>query len=645
MKITLVSMPWASISTPSLALGILTKKIADTFPEIETETVYANIEFADWMYNQGGYTAADFSFFSLQSYFMGCGDWVFSSALYGDTSWRVEEFTRKMTERISAEQLETCLRIHRAIPDFIDALARRIVAGGPDLVGATSTFQQNVASLALLRRIKELSPDTRTVMGGANCDGPQGEALHRNFAFVDFVVRGEAERAFTQLVAAELTDGADQQADVSRIPGLCRRDGDASVSNPLSDSLLAPGEIPSPDYDAYFDRMRRSRVQSWYEPVLVVEGARGCWWGEKHHCTFCGLNGSAMTFRSKSPHAYLEEILTLAERHRVLDFYAVDNILEMSYLDSVLAKIADAPFDLRIQYEVKSNMKLSQIAQLRVAGVVSVQPGIENFSTRVLKIMDKGVSGTLNVRFLRDAESNGLSVAWNYLYGFPGETQADYLPVIEQFPALHHLHPYTGASRIALERFSPYFDRPELGFADRRPHWQYQITYDLPQTELADLAYVFETDELGIESKVADRLLEALQEWSENYVHSRLSYVDLGDRIALVNSRPGFAWRSMTLDDPVEVELFHALHDPRSIDQLVRRASRHSDAWDQPRVEALLAEWRRQGLIFVEDDRALHVATEDENQLMCRIRRESQKSGGPELALELAEEPACITIS
>ncbi|MFD8810753.1 RiPP maturation radical SAM C-methyltransferase [Streptomyces sp. NPDC059627] len=654
MKITLVCMPWASIATPSLALGILSKKIADTFPEIETETLYANIDFADWMYQQGGYGAVDFGFFSLQSYFMGCGDWVFSSALYDDTSWRVEEFTREMTDRISVEQLETCLRIHRTVPGFVDALARRIVADGPDLVGATSTFQQNVASLALLRRIKELSPDTKTVMGGANCDGPQGEALHRNFDFVDYVVRGEGERAFTQLVAARLPDGPDGpagpagldgKADVSRVPGLCWRDGDASVSNPLSDRLLAPGEIPSPDYDAYFDRMRRSRVQSWFEPVFVVEGARGCWWGEKHHCTFCGLNGSAMTFRSKSPHTYLDEILTLAGRHRVLDFYAVDNILEMSYLDSVLAKIAEAPFDLRIQYEVKSNMKLSQIARLRAAGVVSVQPGIENLSTRVLKIMEKGVSGTLNVRFLRDAESNGLSVAWNYLYGFPGETQADYLPVIEQLPALHHLHPSTGAGRIALERFSPYFNRPELGFADRRPHWQYQLIYDLPDTELADLAYLFDTDERGIESTLGDRLDEALQEWSENYVRSRLSCADLGDRIELVNSRPGFAWRSMTLDDPVEVELFRALHDPRSIDQLVRRAGRCGDAWDRPRVEALLADWRRQGLIFVEDDRVLQVATEDENQLMCRVRRASQKSGGPELALELAEEPVCVTIS
>lgn len=289
-------------------------------------------------------------------------------------------------------------------------------------------------------------------------------------------------------------------------------------------------------------------------------------------------------------------------------------------------------------------MKLPQIAQMRAAGVVSVQPGIESLSSRVLKIMDKGVSGTHNIRFLRDAETHGLSVAWNYLYGFPGETQDDYLPLIEQFPALHHLHPSTGANRIALERFSPYFDRPELGFADRRPNSQYQITYDLPEAELADLAYLFDTPAQGIDRKLAERLAEALQEWADNYIRSSLSYVDLGDRITLTNSRPGFSWRSMALEDPVEAELFRALHDPRSVAQLVRRATQAGGAWDENRVEALLADWRRQGLIFVEADRAVHLATEDENQLLCRIRRDSQ-SGGPELALELAEEPTCVTIS
>ena len=47
--------------------------------------------------------------------------------------------------------------------------------------------------LALLRKIKERAPDTVTMMGGANCEGPMGEATHRYFSWVDCVVSGAAD--------------------------------------------------------------------------------------------------------------------------------------------------------------------------------------------------------------------------------------------------------------------------------------------------------------------------------------------------------------------------------------------------------------------------------------------------------------------
>ena len=157
----------------------------------------------------------------------------------------------------------------------------------------------------------------------------------------------------------------------------------------------------------------------------------------------------------------------------MLDIYLVDNILDMTYFNTVLPKLEESGCDLRIQCEVKSNLRVDQMRQLVRSGIVQVQPGIESLSGHVLRIMDKGVSGCQNVRFLRDASSLGITVMWNYLYGFPGESDADYLQVIDQMPALHHLPPMDGADRIALERFSPYFDRPELGFPKRSPDPQY----------------------------------------------------------------------------------------------------------------------------------------------------------------------------
>ena len=97
-------------------------------------------------------------------------------------------------------------------------------------------------------------------------------------------------------------------------------------------------------------------------------------------------------------------------------------------------------------------------------------------------------------------------ISWSYLYGFPGEEESDYKPIIEQFPALHHLPPPGGANRIAIERFSPYFDKPELGFADIKPAKMYSIIYDLPESELKDLAYVFDAPALGVTDAIGREL-------------------------------------------------------------------------------------------------------------------------------------------
>lgn len=81
---------------------------------------------------------------------------------------------------------------------------------------------------------------------------------------------------------------------------------------------------------------------------------------------------------------------------------------------------------------------------------------------------------------------------WNYLFGFPDETEEDYDSVIDQLPAIHHLAPPNGVTRVAIERFSPYFNRPELGFGDLRPAAHYAVIHDLSESELRDMAYVFD---------------------------------------------------------------------------------------------------------------------------------------------------------
>ncbi|MFE6098515.1 RiPP maturation radical SAM C-methyltransferase [Streptomyces laurentii] len=624
MRVLLVNMPWAPIDLPSLALGILKRSVDERVPNATADILHANIEYVDWITENTEFSLEDYSYYALGSYFLGCGDWVFSSALYDDPEWRVPEFTTAMSNRMNDARMEMTRALHTTAADFVRHIAERIVELAPDIVGFTSTFQQNTAALAAAKHVKRLAPHIVTAMGGANCDGKQGEAVHRNFPFVDHVLRGEGEVSFPALLKA-----LDGDEPLSEVPGLCWRAADgSSVVNAMSTKPLPPAAILPPDYTGYFERLASSRARNWVEPKLVVEGARGCWWGEKHHCTFCGLNGSFMEFRSKSPDVFYDEITELARRHRILDMYVVDNILDMGYVNTVLPRIIDSGYDLRMHIEIKANMRQGQLQTLADAGLIFVQPGIESLNSRVLKLMDKGVTGGQNVRLLRDAATVGLSVAWNYLHGFPGEDAGDYADVVDQLAALEHLNPPVGpTSRIAIERFSPYFNDPALGFSELRPAEPYRLTYDLPETEMFDLAYVFDVPPRGIGEDVVRRLDEAIAHWRRDYPGSRLTHCDLEDRIVLVSRRRAFDWTHLELTDPLELALFRLLDQPHTVKAAARKlagdpALSDGDGAGGPSEDGLrrvLARWRELGVVFEDGGQFVQIAPPARNEEFLRI--------------------------
>ncbi|MGW6600844.1 RiPP maturation radical SAM C-methyltransferase [Streptomyces sp. NPDC055036] len=670
MRVLLVNMPWSPIDLPSLALGILKRSVDEHVPGGSAEVLHANLEFTDWITRRMEFTAEDYEYYALASYFMGCGDWVFSSALYDDPAWRDAEFAAAMKGKLGASRMRMTRELHRIVPEFVSEIARRIVDEAPDVVGFTSTFQQNTAALAAARQVKLLAPHIVTVIGGANCDGEQGATVHRNFPFVDYVIRGEGEAAFPRLLAAlgekpgeheeDGERGEDkghkenkEHPDLSTVAGLCHRDPDGvSTANPMATSPLPPAAILPPDYSGYFERLGASVARNWVEPKLVVEGARGCWWGEKHHCTFCGLNGSFMQFRSKSPDTFYDEIMELARRHRVLDMYVVDNILDMGYLSTVLPRIIESGYDLRLHIEIKANMRRAQLRTLSDAGLIYVQPGIESLNSRVLDLMDKGVSGCQNVRMLRDGAETGLSVSWNYLHGFPGESEEDYDPVIAQIPALEHLNPPVDLSaRIAIERFSPYFNRPELGFSGLRPEAHYRFTYDLPEEELYGLAYVFEAPERGIGKPTVTALNAALAAWRKHHADARLTQADLGDRIVLVSKRRAFQWRAMELTDPYEIAAFRLLDQPHTPSALARKAAGRvpGGALQEDEVRELLDRWVALGLVFTDNGQYVHIAPSAVNEDLLRLdfmrHRHAARVEGDDAADTGAPVPAPVSAS
>jgi len=389
-------------------------------------------------------------------------------------------------------------------PDIVAAWAEEILSSGPKVVGFSTTFQQNIASLALARELRRQSGQDGPVIlfGGANCEGSMGRALARNFAFADHVVSGEAERVVEWLVP-RLVDSLEQPQPFPRV--LER----VIAGEPVEDMNL----LPTPDFDGYFAAYRKNAFTWPYQ--LSAETSRGCWWGAKVHCKFCGLNGSSMAYRSKSADRAVTEIKGLSERYATRRLMMADNILDAKYLSSVIPRLRGS--GLELFYEVKSNLTKSGLAAMRAAGVTWIQPGIESLSDRTLELMGKGVTAMQNIQLLRWCSELGVKPSWNILYGFPGEDPADFDRMAQLAPDLCHLTAPSVVLQFRMDRFSPYFnDAAQYGLTNVRPYWSYPFAYPgLSEKDLADIAYFFEFDYADGRDprREAQPLVEAAAAW------------------------------------------------------------------------------------------------------------------------------------
>ncbi|MFI6040328.1 RiPP maturation radical SAM C-methyltransferase [Nocardia sp. NPDC051321] len=602
MKVLLVSMPWNLLETPSLPVATLRVVSAQRCRGThEVSDAYLNLAWAEYLRSatDGRIGVPEYDYVANVGVWHGMGDWIFTPALYRTPDWRRDRYEAYLKRR--GVHPGASLEMAEHTRAFIELHAKRIAEEAPDLVGFSSTFQQNIPSLALAKELKRLRPQTTVIIGGGNCDMPMGPAIHRNYPFIDYVMSGEAEQSFVDFL-----DHLDGELPMSEVRGLSwRASNGTTVTNPPAPSP-AMHTVPAPDYTEWFAALNASPLRDTVRPRLVYEAARGCWWGEKHTCTFCGLNGLTMKFRSRPAEQVLTHLHDLVDRHRVLDIVAVDNILDMEYLRTLLPRLAELNWDLHFYYEVKANLREDDIRLLRRAGLVHIQPGIENLSSRVLSIMEKGVHATQNVKLLRDCEDHDVTVDWNYLYGFPGETEDDYAVVLHQLPALAHLQPPGGSVRILLERYSPYFQRPELGFQERRPAALYDHVYDLDRDQLEDIAYQFDATQCGIGTDYERTVRTAIASWQQVYRASSLVARELPDRTLIIEDRrTGWPARDLKIEAGPAAELFRHLRTPHTIAGAARATGL------TPQIAGgLVDEWERQGLVFHEGGRVVSLPTQ-----------------------------------
>lgn len=500
---------------------------------------------------------------------------------------------RNHVNRLIAKDMKDDLkRARECVEGFLDRCLNEIDWSRYKIVGFTSMFQQHFAALALAKRLKARWPHLHISFGGSNCEAAMGIALLRHFDFVDSVCTGMGDQSFERF-CADLLAGK----PLGEYPNMYTRlkTLDFTVRNV---SVPNMDDIPLPEFgDYFFQRVEQSNLEP-EKMCIMLETSRGCWWGQKHHCTFCGLNGDTLKYSHKSADRALHEFSEVMDKwgHYTRQIAVVDNILPSDYLRTFLPRLKDAGLGVGVFYETKANLTKEQVELYRDAGLRYIQPGIESLNTDILKSLRKGVTALQNIQLLKWCREFGVTPVWNYLIGIPGEKKSDYDDQPKVINALTHLASPT-MEWIRIDRFSPYHSTPSaFGISNLRPFSAYRYLYpDLDEKDLHGLAYYFVGNFEGKEEArvYADRVEDAIAAWRRNEYSTALFHFEADDGLVICDFR-AIAKTPVTFLEGPERFIYELCDGVQSFEKIRLAVSEHFgrevsqdelEAWLQPLLE------------------------------------------------------------
>jgi hypothetical protein len=205
-----------------------------------------------------------------------------------------------------------------------------------------------------------------------------------------------------------------------------------------------------------------------------------------------------------------------------------------------------------------------------------------------------------NVQTLKLAAESGVTVIWNLLYGFPGDSVEAYERTARIMPKLRHLPPPSGCGRVLADRFSPYFQQPESFGVRLEPAAAYRFIHPFDEDSVRRLAYHFHMHSSALD-RIEDTVAPMDAErrlWSEHHADSALSCEDAGETMIVTEARWGWE-RAVHELDGAEAALLRLCWriTPRH-----RIAAELAPRFSDPSLRAAIARLLHLGLLLQEDD-------------------------------------------
>jgi hypothetical protein len=428
----LIVSPLHSVTTPTVGVGYLASALKAE--GIECPIVDLNIRlrqrlqenhvsqsWLEWIFPYGERTFGGELLLSQACFDRPVDDMLEYANTIETSSFR--DFFQRLAPGPRLQSTEAA-RIRCLIRTYLEESAQEIAQVATHWLGFSVVVTNQLAVIFLLRRIHQLRPDLRMVLGGPHFNRDNARPWIRAFPEIDAVIVGEARSALTSWINGNEQDHQNQivRREDPHIP---------IVMAPKQTKQWLPADWSNINWNDYLNVTEDLQPSRRSEGAAIpIMGARGC---SYNRCTFCYEVLLAPIYQARSVEHVADEICQQERLTGQSDFFLTDLDLNSDYQRTLdLARIIKqrAPA-IRFHCWLRAHeLDEDILAALYDAGARSWFVGIEAVTDNLLSLMRKGYDGqhaqnviALMARFAE--RKTDLRYAFNLIPNYPGETVDD----------------------------------------------------------------------------------------------------------------------------------------------------------------------------------------------------------------------------
>jgi len=236
---------------------------------------------------------------------------------------------------------------------------------------------------------------------------------------IDYIVRGEGEEIFAQLIDA-LSEGG----DVSKVKGISYLDADGNlVRTPNAPPVQDLDSLPPPARDLL--PMKEYKPTLAKRPLTTMVSSRGC----PFNCTFCSSSEFAGTkWRGRSPENMADEIESVMDAYgyRAIAFLDDNFTINPKHVIDVCKELQRRSIDIawwcfsRVDTIVKN---VDMVEQMAKSGLKMVFLGLESGSKEMLENYHKKITTDIAAKAVEILKSFGIRIWGSFIVGGLDDTK------------------------------------------------------------------------------------------------------------------------------------------------------------------------------------------------------------------------------